>query len=75
MASRTLGEQDRGLPRNAEPGIRTAALRYLTEVDAAHLDAALSALANGENSIEARTGLAHEAALQSGCAPTCIRPR
>jgi NAD+ kinase len=39
-------------------GVNLGRLGYLTEVDAAHLDAALSALGEGEFTIEARTGLA-----------------
>jgi NAD+ kinase len=39
-------------------GVNLGRLGYLTEVDAAHLDAALSALSNGEYTIEPRTGLA-----------------
>jgi NAD+ kinase len=39
-------------------GINLGRLGYLTEVDATHLDAALSALADGQYTIEARTGLA-----------------
>jgi NAD+ kinase len=38
-------------------GVNLGRLGYLTEVDAAHLDAALSVLATGEFTIEARTGL------------------
>jgi NAD+ kinase len=39
-------------------GINLGRLGYLTEVDAAHLEGALSALARGDYTIEARTGLA-----------------
>jgi len=39
-------------------GVNLGRLGYLTEVDAAHLDAALLALGEGEYRIEARTGLA-----------------
>jgi NAD+ kinase len=39
-------------------GVNLGTLGYLTEVDAAHLDGALSALGEGEYTIEARTGLA-----------------
>ncbi len=39
-------------------GVNLGRLGYLTEVDAAHLDAALSAVGEGEYTIEARTGLA-----------------
>jgi NAD+ kinase len=38
-------------------GVNLGRLGYLTEVDGAHLDAALSALSQGEYAIEARTGL------------------
>jgi NAD+ kinase len=38
-------------------GVNLGRLGYLTEVDATHLDAALSVLAKGEYTIEARTGL------------------
>jgi NAD+ kinase len=38
-------------------GVNLGTLGYLTEVDAAHLGDALSALANGEYTIETRTGL------------------
>jgi NAD+ kinase len=39
-------------------GINLGTLGYLTEIDATHLDGALSALAKGDYAIEARTGLA-----------------
>src|SRR3954454_9405874 len=39
-------------------GINLGTLGYLTEVDAAHLGAALSALRVGDYTVEARTGLA-----------------
>jgi NAD+ kinase len=54
-----LGALRMGAP-HAVPvlGINLGRLGYLTEVDAAHLDAALSALGEGEYRIEARTGLA-----------------
>jgi NAD+ kinase len=39
-------------------GINLGTLGYLTEVDAAHLGAALSALREGDYTVEARTGLA-----------------
>ena len=38
-------------------GVNLGTLGYLTEIDAAHLGGALSALAQGEYTIEARTGL------------------
>ena len=54
-----LGALRLGAPHGVPAlGINLGRLGYLTEVDAAHLDAALSALANGEYTIEARTGLA-----------------
>jgi NAD+ kinase len=54
-----LGALRMGAP-HAVPvlGINLGRLGYLTEVDAAHLDAALLALGEGEYRIEARTGLA-----------------
>lgn len=39
-------------------GVNLGRLGYLTEVDAAHLEAALSALGRGDYTLEARTGLA-----------------
>jgi NAD+ kinase len=54
-----LGALRMGAP-HAVPvlGVNLGRLGYLTEVDAAHLDAALLALGEGEYRIEARTGLA-----------------
>jgi NAD+ kinase len=53
-----LGALRLGAPHGVPAlGVNLGRLGYLTEVDAAHVETALAALANGEYTIEARTGL------------------
>jgi NAD+ kinase len=64
-----LGALRAGAPHGVPVlGVNLGRLGYLTEVDAAHLDAALSALSQGAYTIEPRTGLAlaprHDQAAQ-----------
>ena len=64
-----LGALRLAAPHDAPvPGVNLGTLGYLTEVDAAHLDDALAALARGEFTIERRTGLALAPAPDAGVA-------